>query len=182
MPDTTPVRIYVDTCVYLDLLTANKELHAETQEQRWKSAKALFDAVNDDRVVLGASALIEAEVQCVGAVRDGSEPILDQVRGWFTAESTQWTDVDRFLARDAAKLARECHPHRADSSKKLGGADATHLAAAIRLRCDYLMTHDGGFPIGQEVGGVKVLRPKEVWPKHLLDDLSEALSSATTPP
>jgi len=164
-----PVRIYVDTCVYLDLLTGNKEPHTETSEPRWKSAKALFDAVNDDRVILGASALIEAEVQCVAAVRDGTQPILEQVRGWFTAEATLWTDVDRFLAREAVRLARAWHPSRADQAKKLGGADATHLAAAVRLRCDYLMTNDGGFPIGQEVEGVKVMRPSEVWPKHLFD-------------
>ncbi len=174
MPKTTPaLRIYVDTCVYLDLLTANTEPHADTGEPRWKSAKALFDAVNDGRVILAASALIEAEVQCVGAVRDGTEPVLTQVRGWFTAEATEWTDVDRFLAREAAKLARVWHPQRADKGKRLGGADATHLAAAIRLGCDYLMTTDGGFPLGQEVNGVRVVRPTEVWPKHLLDDLSE---------
>lgn len=137
--------IYVDTCVYLDLLTANPTAHADTGEPRWKSAKALFDAVNDDRVTLAASALIEAEVQCVGAVRDGTQPVLEHVRGWFTAEATQWTDVDRFLAREAVRLARGWHPHRSNQSKKLGGAaDATHLAAAVRLECDYLMTNDGG--------------------------------------
>lgn len=127
--------------------------------------------MNDDRVVLAASALIEAEVQCVGAVRDGTDPILEQVRGWFTAEATQWTDVDRFLAREAARLARSWHDRRADAKRRMGGADATHPAAAIRLGCDYLMTNDGGFPIGHNVEDVQVTRPAEVWPKHLLDDL-----------
>ncbi|GAB98174.1 hypothetical protein KILIM_108_00080 [Kineosphaera limosa NBRC 100340] len=32
---------------------------------------------------------------------------VDQVRGWFTAEATLWTDVDRFLAREAVRLARQ---------------------------------------------------------------------------
>ena len=137
MPEGSPVRVYVDTCIYLDLLTKNTTPHADTGEPRWRSAKALFDAVNDDRVVLAASALIEAEVMCVGAVRDGTERILEQVRGWFTAEATQWTDVDRFLARQAAQLARDWNRERADKTKKLGGADATHLAAAVRLECDY---------------------------------------------
>lgn len=173
MPKATSApRIYVDTCVYLDLLTANETLHPDTNEPRWKSAKALFDAVNDDRVILAASALIEAEVQCVGAVRDGTESILHQVSGWFTAEATLWTDVDRFLAREAARLARIWNSQRTDKAKKLGGADATHLAAAVRLDCDYLMTNDGGFPIGRRVEGVTVTRPNEVWQRHLLDDLA----------
>ena len=29
--------------------------------------------------------------------------------------------------------------------------DAQHIAAAVRIGCVYLMTHDGGFPIGQKV-------------------------------
>lgn len=171
MPDT-PLRIYVDTCIYLDLLTKNETLHPDTGEPRWRSAKSLFDAVNDDRVVLAASALIEAEVQCIGAVRDGTGDVLEQVSGWFLAEATQWTDVDRFLAREAVGLAREWNPSRADRDKKLGGADAVHLSAAVRLNCDYLMTHDGGFPLDHDVRGVKVRRPEEVWPKHLLDSLT----------
>lgn len=171
MAKPTSPRIYVDTCVYLDLLTQNTTEHADTGEPRWKSAKALFDAVNDDRVVLAASALIEAEVQCVPAVRSGTQSAMDQIRGWFTAEATLWTDVDRFLAREASRLAGQWHDKRADQKKRLGGADATHLAAAIRLGCDYLMTTDGGFPLGHEVEGVTVQRPEVVWPVHLLDDL-----------
>lgn len=172
MRDKAAVRIYVDTCIYLDLLTRNETAHPDTGEPRWRSAKALFDAVNDDRVVLAASALIEAEVQCVAAVRDGTQDISRQVAGWFLAEGTLWTDVDRFLAREAVRLARDWHPMRSDSRKRLGGADAIHLAAAVRLECDYLMTHDGGFPLGHEVVGVKVQRPHEVWPQHLLDTLT----------
>ena len=177
MPSEPPPKVYVDTCVYIDLLTKNGDLHMDSQEPRWKIAKALFDAVNDDRVTLAASALIEAEVQCVGAVRNGTQAVLNKVRGWFTAESTIWTDVDRLLAQDAASLARMWHPQRADKDKKLGGADATHLAAAVRLGCDYLMTHDGGYPIGHKVQGVQVVRPKEVWNRHLLDEIAPESST-----
>ncbi|MGB2701487.1 MAG: PIN domain-containing protein [Candidatus Phosphoribacter baldrii] len=164
--------IYVDTSVYVDLLTRNTEPHKESGEPRWKVAKALFDAVNDDRVTLAASSLIDAEVSCAGAVRDGGPAIVQQVRGWFTAASTEWTDVDRFLARDAGQLAKEWHKERANRSKRLGGADATHLAAAVRLGCDYLMTHDEAFPLGHMVSGVRVARPTIVWDEHLLDGIS----------
>jgi predicted nucleic acid-binding protein len=172
-PEPPPV-IYVDSLVYFDLLAKNREKHPDTGRPRWESAKAVFDAVNDDRVILGASALIEAEVNCLAIVRDGGKAVHDQVRGWFTAQSTKWTDVDRFLARQAGDLARQWHPHRANPDKKLGGADATHLAASIRLGCDYLMTHDEAFPLGHTVNGVQVIRPAEVWPRDLLDEIADS--------
>lgn len=165
--------IYVDTCVYLDLLSKNEEQHKDTGDPRWQVAKALFDAVNDERVVLAASSLIEAELLCAASVRDCAHSVANQVRGWFTASSTEWTDVDRFLAREAGKLARCWHQHRANKKRRLGGADATHLAAAVRLNCDYLMTHDEGFPLGHTVSNVKVVRPRVVWPEHLLDGFGE---------
>lgn len=171
-PKDPPPLIYVDTSVYFDLLAKETLPHPNTQRPRWQSAKALFDAVNSDRVVLAASALIEAEVNCGGVVRNGDESIHEMVRGWFTAKSTQWTDVDRFLAREAAKLAQKWRQFAA-KGKTLGGADATHLAAAVRLGCDYLMTQDTGYPIGQTVNGVKVLLPEEVWPRDLYDELEE---------
>lgn len=168
-----PIRIYVDTNVYFDLLAKETKLDKETNEPRWKIAKKLFDAVNDDRVVLGASALIEAEVGCLGKVRNGDAEVLAQVREWFRAPATEWTDIDRFLARDATRLSKEWHDRREAKNGKLGGADATHLAAAIRLKCDYLMTQDEGFPIGHTVEGVKVMRPAVVWVEHLMDVADE---------
>jgi predicted nucleic acid-binding protein len=170
-PEPKPV-VYIDSCVYLDLLGKNREKHKDTQQPRWESAKAVLDAVNTDRVVLAASALIEAEVNCLAVVRDGAQAIHDRVRGWFTAASTLWTDVDRFLARDAAKLAQRYQQY-VPAGKKLGGADATHLAAAVRLGCTHLMTHDEAFPIGHVVNGVQVMRPAEVWPRDLLDEIAE---------
>lgn len=168
--------MYVDANVYGDLLAKNGEKHKETGEKRWKIAKAVFDAVNSDRVVLAASALIEAEVMCLGDYRSGSQSVHDMVRGWFTARSTLWTDVDRFLAADAAKLARRWHSYRANDERKLGGADATHLAAAIRLGCNFLLTHDEGFPLGMEVDGVRVMRPDIVWQTNLDDELADHLA------
>lgn len=168
-------RIYVDTTVYCDLAIKNPVPHVDTGEPRWKSARDLLRAVNDDRVVLAASALVEAEVGCLVPVRDGAPDLHKQVRGWFVAPATKWTDVDRFLAREAVDLAAEWGSY-AEKGKKLGGADATHLAAAVRLRCDYLMTHDGGFPIGQTVRGVKVMRPDIVWEITLEDELEEHIA------
>jgi predicted nucleic acid-binding protein len=166
--------IFVDSNVYLDLITKSADPHPDTRRERWRSAKELFDAINDDRARLASSALIEAEVLCNGESRRDSERIRGLLRTWFNAPSTVWTDVDRFVARDASKLAeRYAHLRDNPSVKGLKGADATHLAAAIRLNCDYLMTYDRGFPIGHTVDGVEVIRPRTVWPLTLLDEMTE---------
>lgn len=175
----TPV-VYVDSNIYFDLLSRNITKQKDTQRPRWEIAKAVFEAVNEDRIVLAASALLEAEVNCLKVVRDGASKIHDQVRGWFTAPATRWTDVDRFLARDAAKLAQQYHQFAAPT-KKFGGADATHLAAAVRLGCTHLMTHDEGFPLGKVVDGVQVIRPAEVWPLHLFDEIPDEAVAEEAP-
>lgn len=170
MSSSSPrLRIYADTCVYLDLIVKNLVPHPDTQEPRWVAAKALFDAVNDNRVVLAASALTDAELRCVAAIKDHSGRVMAQVQGWLAAEDTQWVDLDRTLAREAERLTKEWHVRRADPAKRLRTADAIHLAAAARLKCDYLMTHDDGFPIGHEVEGVRVVRPMRLWEKTLFD-------------
>lgn len=168
----TPV-VYADSCVYIDLVVKNEVAHKETGEPRWYSAKEFFEAVNQDRVRLAASALIEAEVCCHGEARKEYERVRDLLNGWFIAASTSWTDVDRFLARDAARLAREHAHKRLRRDRSFGAADATHLAAAIRLECDYLMTQDEGFPIGHTIEGVEIIRPRAVWPATLMDHLEE---------
>lgn len=166
--------IFVDSDIYVDLITRNNEPHNDTGEERWRSAKTLFDAINTNRARLACSALVEAEVCCNGESRKGSERVSELLRRWFNSPSTLWTDVDRFLARDAAKLAAQYSQLRASSgSRGLRGADATHMAAAIRLGCDYLMTHDQGFPIGHTIEGVQVSRPTVVWPATLLDELED---------
>jgi predicted nucleic acid-binding protein len=176
-----PPVVYVDTCVYFDVLAKiDSDKHPDTGQPRWESAKAVFDAINTDRVILAASALIQAEVNCLALVRDGAQAVHDMLRGWFTAPATRWTDVDRFLARDAAKLAQRYHQYAAPK-KKFGGADATHLAAAVRLGCTHLMTHDGGFPLGHTVDGVQVIRPTEVWPRDLLDEIAETAAADDKP-
>lgn len=169
-PPRSPV-VYLDACVYFDLLAKNPDPHADTGRPRWESAKAVLDAVNSDRVVLAASSLLQAEVMCLAVVRDGERKNFDRVQGWFTAKSTRWTEVDRRLADDAASLASKWHASRENKKGKFGGADALHLAAAVRLGCDYFLTQDGGFPLGHTVEGVEVLRPTTVWQRDLLDDL-----------
>lgn len=165
---TAPPLIYVDSCVYLDLIMRNShDKHADTGEERWLSARAVFDAVNEDDVRLASSSLIEAEVCCNGEARKDKQRIRDLLSGWFTARSTEWAEIDRFLAREAVRLVG-IWQGKGQEKKRLSAADALHLAAAIHLGADYFMTHDAGFPIGQRVEGVLVTRPDVVWQESLL--------------
>lgn len=170
MPDR-PSLIYADTCIYLDLITRNEHPHQDTGEPRWKIARRLFKAVDDGQVRLAASALIEAEVLCNGITqerRDRSEVVAGRLTTWFTSPETLWIDIDRFIAREAARLSEEYGYLRA-GNKRFGAADAMHLAAAVRAKCDYLMTHDNGYPTKQIIEGVTVQHPSVVWAETLFD-------------
>jgi predicted nucleic acid-binding protein len=158
--------VYLDSCVYLDLVTRNRVAHKDTGDERWRAAKQVLDAVNSDRVRLAASPLVEAEVCCNGETRRRSQRVRDLVEGWFTARSTVWTEIDRFLAREAVEVMNS-HRHEGVGDARMKTADALHLAAAVRLNCDFLMTHDEGYPHGYSISGVNVLRPQIVWQPDL---------------
>ena len=170
MPDKPPL-IYVDTCVYLDLITRNEDPHNDTGEPRWKIARGLFQAADSGRVRLAASALIEAEVLCNGTAQarmERSEQVAGRLRTWFTSSETLWVDIDRFIAREAARLSEE-YGHLRVGEKRFSAVDAMHLAAAVRSNCNYLMTHDNGYPTRQVIEGVTVQRPAVVWAETLFD-------------
>lgn len=156
--------IYVDSCVYIDQITDRQTPHAETDEPRSVSANQLFAAVKSGQVRLGASALIEAEVGCNGETNLTADDIRAKIDAWLSARSTELIEVDRYLARRAIDLLAEWRPK---CEKRMGSGDAMHLAAAVELGCDYVFTHDTGFPIGHTVEGTAVQRPSEVWPPFL---------------
>lgn len=170
MPDK-PRLVYPDTCVYLDLITHNEDPHQDTGEPRWKIARSLFQAVERGTVRLVASPLIEAEVLCNGttqARRKRSERVAERLGTWFTSSETLWVDIDRVIAREAARLSEE-YGHLRVGKKRFSAADAMHLAAAIRSKSEYLMTHDNGYPTKQVIEGVQVQRPAVVWAETLFD-------------
>jgi predicted nucleic acid-binding protein len=171
-PPPTPL-IYVDSDVYLDLVKRSTDPHPETGEERWRMAKRLFDAVNQDQVRLASSALIEAEVCCNGLSRKNSARVRELLRGWFTAPATVWTDADRYLAR-AAVIIMNDHRDKGLKATKMSSADAVHLAAAIRLEADYFMSYDNGFPHGHTVEGVRVQHPNVVWQETLFQSGDES--------
>jgi predicted nucleic acid-binding protein len=165
-------RIYSDADVYLDLVTRNKELNKGNGEPRWKSAQILFEGIAAGRATMVASALSEAEVLLNGKTQERrarSQRVDEKLRTWFSSPSTIWVDIDRFLVRDAERLRVEYGPLRV-GSRPFGPRDGLHFAAALRAKCDYFMTHDEGFPIGQVIEGMQVVRPHVVWQEMLFDE------------
>lgn len=163
-----PPLVYVDSDVYLDLIQRNRAPHPDTHEERWRAALGLFQAVDERRVRLAASALVHAEVACNGDSRRDSNRIRGLLDSWWTDPETEWREVDRYIARQAARLVAEWHGASAPG-KKFRSADAVHLASAVDLGAKYLFTYDGGYPHGHTVEGVTVGRPEVVWPETLLD-------------
>lgn len=166
-PEEPPL-VYADSDVYLDLITKNTHLHHGTGEPRGKAAYELFRAVDEGRVTLAASSLVQAEVGANGESQRQTERIRKLLEGWWTSPATIWREVDRHIARKAIELSIEWRGSGIGDSK-MSAADATHLAVAVDLGCDFFFTHDHGFPHGQRVDGVQVMRPEVVWPQTLLD-------------
>lgn len=143
MPDYR--RLYLDADVYLGLIKG--------EQGRVDIARSLLRDAQDKRFVVVASTLIYAEVCGHGDVRAAVDLVeVDRkVSAFFEHGFIQWVEVDLSIARDARRLSRE---HR------LRGADAIHLASAIRASCDVLMTwNKNDFPVGENVLGVAVREP-----------------------
>jgi predicted nucleic acid-binding protein len=167
-----PPLVYVDTNVYIDLITRNEDLHPQTGDPRWAVAKKLFDAASDDKIRIATSSLTEAEVIVNGDTRQRatrSEKVRKLLGDWFKSPGTSWIDIDRFVVRIADQVVEECRSKKHSRDKPFPTADALHMAAAIRLRCDYLMTYDYGFPIGHKIQGVAVAFPQVIWQEELFD-------------
>lgn len=150
-----PGRIYLDAVVYLALIKG--------EAGRLPIARSLLRGGEQKRFEVVASTLIYAEVCGHGDVRSApdAEAVDAKVSAFFELGFIQWVEVDLVLARQARRLSRELG---------LRGADAVHMASAIRASCDVLMTWDTGFPLGKTVDAVKVREPF-VFGQLTLDDL-----------
>ena len=142
MPDNPP-RVYLDANVYLAWLRG--------EEGRVETARELLTAGEEERMIIVASTLIYAEVCGHGEVRNPElEEINEKISAFFERGFIKWIEVDLPTSREARGL-----------SLKFGlrGADAIHLASAIRGRAKTFMTWDTDFPIGQDIDGIAIREP-----------------------
>jgi predicted nucleic acid-binding protein len=140
-----PPRFYLDSNVYLAWLRG--------EQGRAETARELLTAGEEHRLTIVASTLVYAEVCGHGEVRSAEAEDVDaKIRTFFERGFLRWVEVDLPAARQARTLSRE---------HGLRGADAIHLASAIRGRTERFMTWDTkDFPIGQTVEGVRVQEPE----------------------
>ncbi|WP_251450154.1 PIN domain-containing protein [Microbacterium sp. Marseille-Q6648] len=144
-------RVYADADVFLHVLLDQE--HAEI------CGKLLAAAERGD-VQLVASRLLLVEIAAYKGDRPGREPAEKLVERFLDTTGAQWVELDVVASREAVRLSWE---------HKLRGADAVHLATAIRRSADYFMSYDKAFPYGTTVDGTRVLRPEIVWQPTLED-------------
>lgn len=142
--------VYLDTSVWLKSVTGEQG-HEQSDEVILAAAQGLIDVV--------ASWLVRAEIQ--SAADDAvSQETRDALGALLDPNGMQWVGLDRFVAEAAVELSNSL-------PKRLAGADAVHLATAVRAGCRYFMAYDRKYPYGEDVQGVTVMQPAVVWDAQL---------------
>lgn len=149
----TPL-VYADAALFFNVI--------KREDGLWKDSLNVLLAADRGDIKLVASTLLPIEIS--GWKGDCDVDEQDSVLDRYLMNSTEiaWVEVDYVIVRKARELSRRFH---------LRGADAAHLATAIRIKADYFMSRDRKFPYGQRVDGVLVSEPTVVWQPTLLDDL-----------
>ncbi|MFF5238529.1 type II toxin-antitoxin system VapC family toxin [Streptomyces microflavus] len=139
----------MDACIFVNVIRREAKLWPE-------SLKILLAAERGDiRLVASTLLLVELSGQkrsddaTFRAKRDGViEQFLDSL-------NVEWVEVDQITVRETRKISE---------SHRLLGADAAHLATAVRRNADYFISRDKHFPYGQTVGSrTKVVQPTLLW-------------------
>ncbi|PVD03144.1 type II toxin-antitoxin system VapC family toxin [Streptomyces sp. CS207] len=141
--------VYVDTCIFINVIRREATLWPE-------SLKVLMAAHRGDiRLIASTLLLVELNGQKRSDDRafcDARDKAIDQ---YLESLDVEWVEVDHITARETRKIAER---HR------LLGADAAHLATAVRRNADYFISRDKQFPYGVTVGTrTKVVKPTLLW-------------------
>ena len=157
-------KTYLDSCIFIDVIKRNADL--------WPGSLKLLLAVERGDIRLVASTLVLAEVACAGFDTQNAKT-LAVVDKYLDRLQTRWAEVDVFTVRQARELA---------AKYGVAGADAVHLATAVRLEATYFISRDRKFPYGSTVEGCRVLHPGDspLW-DDTLDDTAVDLDARTNP-
>lgn len=141
--------VYVDACIFINVIRREATL--------WPDSMKVLLAAHRGDIRLVASTLLLVELN--GQKRsDDSEFCAKRdkvVEQYLNSINIEWVEVDHITVRETRRIAEE---HR------LLGADAAHLATAVRRNADYFISRDKQFPYGSVVGPrTKVVQPGLLW-------------------
>lgn len=148
-------RVYLDSDVYLSVLKG---------EPGRELCRDLLLAAERGDIELLASRHILIEVGSARGDRPGQAAALAFLERFLFNLEVRWAEVDLLIARQAIEISWRL---------RLRGADALHLATAVRLNADYFMSNDDRYPFGSVVEGCEVARPQIVWTPTLEDGEAE---------
>lgn len=153
--------VYVDTAIFLNVI--QKEVDPKTGVPLWADSLKILLAASRGDIRLVGSTLILVELNGEkGNASSGFRAQRDQVVYQFLDSlDVEWVEVDHLIARETRQVAERYG---------LRGADAAHLATAVRRNADYFVSRDRGFPYGETAGRrTQVLQPRVLWTPTLED-------------
>ncbi|GAB3856519.1 hypothetical protein GCM10029963_53030 [Micromonospora andamanensis] len=146
-----PPLVYIDSCIFLNVI--------KRETPYWPDSLKLLLAAERGDIQLVASTLVLAEVASHNGEVDPAKRD-EVIERYLTIAPVQWYELDLFVVEDARRI---CDDYQ------MRGADAAHVATAIRARANYLVSNDKRFPYDQAVGGVKIIRPMVLWDATIHD-------------
>jgi len=121
-----PLRVYWDSCVYIDCI------------QRHPDRGAVLDSIikqaKHGEIVLVASALVLAEVSKLKDPNATAEEEAERILRFFENDFIKVRNVTRRIAEHAADMTRR---------HSIKPSDAIHVATALEAKCLSLQTYDG---------------------------------------
>ncbi len=121
-----PIRIYWDSCVYIDCIQRTPGRHDVLDE--------IVAEAKNNKIVLVASALVLAEVSKLEGLNVEVAEQTRQIRAFFENDFISMRNVTRRVAEDAADFGRQY---------SIKPADAVHVATALHYKCVSFQTYDG---------------------------------------
>ncbi len=169
MADLGVPLVYLDSMIYVNV--AIREVDWERDGVLlWPDSLKLLLAAERGAVRLVASRLLPAEV--VGARREDSEQVaaIGITERYLDRLSVLWVEVDALVDEQARDLAR---------TYGLRGADAVHVATALRARCRYFVTREGRIlDMPPRIGDCEITEPRPLWSQQTLDDQQVDVAAA----
>lgn len=127
-------RVFVDTCVILEVFLGP----ASTNPERLEACQWVMRAASAGTIDVYVSPLVAAETIGHHEIRaphdDRGRDQLAKALRYFESTAVHLVEIDRLMMLRAMDLCVELG---------LKGADAIHVACALRAECEVLYTYDG---------------------------------------